>query len=110
VGGVAVGAGIGWLVKRFTSKSESSDDSLNVDQADEGNDTIQTGGNTVKPGTAEKLNDYSGKEKTRGEWGDALEKLKGEEHVPNNDHGKIKRGGDYYDGKGQYIGNLNDYL
>ena len=82
----------------------------NTSYSESGKDTVQTGGNTVKDGTARALNDYSGKNLSPQEWGDAVEGLKDDKGIPNDSHGKIQRDGSYVDGKGQYRGNINDYI
>ena len=77
---------------------------------DEDGGTVQTGGHTIKPGTAEKLNEYNDENATADEWRRALEDLKGEQGAKNDEHGKIKANGDYYDTSGKYIGNITQHL
>jgi filamentous hemagglutinin len=72
---------------------------------------IQTGGHTIKPETARKLNEYFGLNLHPREWGRALEALKREWDLPNNHHGEIHEDGTYTENKGKRtFGNLADYL
>jgi len=108
--GIAVYSGVqaGKAIVSLTSESSSNDASGASQQADGG--TAQKGGNTVRGSTAEKLNDYNGESRTAREWGRALEDLKHDKGVPKGDHGTIKRNGDYYDTKGNKVGNIGEYL
>jgi hypothetical protein len=72
--------------------------------------TLQSGGNTLKKRTADKLNEHFGENLPPREWGRALERLKGENGLPPNHHAKILENGDYVDDAGNVIGNLADYL
>ena len=73
---------------------------------------IQTGGRTIYPETARKLNEYFGLDLHPRDWGRALERLKKDPdlQLPNNHHGNIEKDGTYTDQKGNPIGNIADYL
>ncbi|MEW5959069.1 MAG: RHS repeat-associated core domain-containing protein [Chloroflexota bacterium] len=71
---------------------------------------IQTGGHTIRSGTAQALNKYNDLNLHSREWGRALEALKDAFDLPNNHHGKIYEDGTYTDDEGNEIGNLLDYL
>jgi len=71
---------------------------------------LQTGKNKITPATARGLNQFTGMNLHRREWGRALEKLKKAEGLPNNHHGRILENGDYVDDDANLIGNLIDYL
>jgi YD repeat-containing protein len=72
--------------------------------------TLQTGGNTLRGGTAAGLNEAFGTDMSRREWGRALERLKEFSGHGNSDHGKILDDGSVLDGAGNEMGNLGDYL
>jgi hypothetical protein len=88
--------------------------------ADEGGDgqpevtprpkTLQSGGNTLKKRTADKLNEHFGEDLPAREWGRALEELKREHGLPPNHHAKILENGDYVDDAGNVIDNLGNYV
>lgn len=71
---------------------------------------LQTGGRTIKRGTAKALNELTGQSLSRREWGRSLEALKEANDLPNAHHGKILANGDYADDAGVVIDNIIDYL
>ena len=71
---------------------------------------LQTGGNKINESTASGLNDASGMNLPRRDWGRALERLKKLNNLPNNHHGRILSSGDYVDDAGHCLGNLLEYL
>lgn len=71
---------------------------------------LQTGGRTLRGSTANALNEATGLNLTRREWGRALEALKRNSFLPNNHHGRILSNGDYVDDAGEILGNLLDFL
>ena len=76
-----------------------------------GNQTVQSGGKTIRDSSAKQLNDYSGKNYSPRDWSRTLERIKNESGFGNNYHeGKITLDGPWYDGKGIWRGNLNQIL
>lgn len=71
---------------------------------------LQTGGNRIDESTARGLDEASGMNLPRREWGRALERLKKGNDLPNNHHGRILSTGDYLNDAGKCVGNLLDYL
>jgi filamentous hemagglutinin len=71
---------------------------------------LQTGGNTIADGTAKALNEATGRNLSRRDWGRALETLKREHGLPPGHHGTITSRGDYLDEAGKFIDNLLGYL
>lgn len=97
----------GWFIVALTIPTDSPRNDTMYSKS--GSDTVQTGGNTIGRGTAKALNEYSGKNLSDKEWGRALEGLKKDNEIPNDNHGKILRDGSYIDGNGQDRGNINEY-
>ncbi len=75
-----------------------------------GNRTLQTGGNTLNKGTGKSLNQFFGEDLSKREWGRALEGMKRELGLRNDQHGKILGNGNYVDDVGNVLGNLGDYI
>ncbi|NLE38867.1 MAG: hypothetical protein GX621_12655 [Pirellulaceae bacterium] len=71
---------------------------------------LQTGGHTVKPGTAKALNESLGRNLHHRDWGRALEGLKDSLGLPKDYHGRIDALGNYLDEAGNILGNLEDFL
>jgi RHS repeat-associated protein len=72
--------------------------------------TLQTGGRTVDSRTARELNRYFDEDLHKREWGRALEELKDRHDLPNDFHGRIMSNGDYLSPRGDFIGNLSEYI
>jgi hypothetical protein len=72
--------------------------------------TLQTGGNTLKKGTANALNDFFDLSLDRRDWGRAVEALKDDLGSAPKYHGKILENGDYADKAGTVLGNIVDCL
>jgi hypothetical protein len=71
---------------------------------------LQTGIRTPDERTAKALNQMTGRNLNRREWGKALEGLKQDLGLRGDHHGKILSDGDYLDTNGRNLGNLIDYL
>lgn len=71
---------------------------------------LQTGGNTLNSSTAKTLNKAFGTDLNKREIGRALEKLKKENDLRNDRHGKIMSNGDYVDDVGNVIDNIGGYV
>jgi RHS repeat-associated protein len=71
---------------------------------------LQTGGNTIRTGTANGLNEYFGLNLHPREWGRALEALKDAAGYGPNFHGSILSNGNYLNEAGEVIGNILDFL
>jgi hypothetical protein len=80
-----------------------------VGTKDTSKQVLQTGENTLKSSTANQLNKNLEMNEPSREWGRALERLKGEEGIPNDSHNKIMGNGDYQV-NGEIVGNIADYL
>ena len=72
--------------------------------------TLQSGGHTISGSTAKGLNEAAGTNLTRRDWGRALEALKKENGIPNNEHPLIRATGDVVKKDGTFIANVIDYL
>jgi hypothetical protein len=71
--------------------------------------TLQSGGNSITNQTAKGLNEGTGENLTKREWGRALEDLKKNNGLSNDTHGKIMSNADYsVDGK--VVGNITHYI
>ena len=71
---------------------------------------LQSGGNKIQKQTAKALNESLEKNLHSREWGRSLEKMKKDLSLPNDHHGKIDEFGGYWDGDGNLLGNIEDYL
>jgi stage V sporulation protein SpoVS len=71
---------------------------------------LQTGGNKIASGTANALNEATGMNLARREWGRALEALKAEHGLPPGFHGSITSAGGYLDEAGKLIDSLLGYV
>jgi hypothetical protein len=82
----------------------------NNDNNDKSKRTVQKGGRTLSNNAANELNETSGQNLNRREWGRALEELKKENGLRGDDHGTLKADGSWFDGRGVYRGNVIDYI
>ena len=71
---------------------------------------LQSGGNTIRQGTADALSEYAGTNHHRRVSGRALERLKKDYELDSNFHARILDNGDYADETGVVIDNIIGYL
>jgi hypothetical protein len=67
------------------------------------------GGRAMNQRVANKLNKKFQMNKAQREWGRALEDLKGDYQLRNDDHGTLYENGDYVLGD-RFIANIMDYV
>jgi RHS repeat-associated protein len=104
--------------KAEAAKGSASQDDSNASPDDpdpeedptQGSKVLQTGGNTISNRTARELNKTFNEDHHSRDWGRALEALKDESGISANHHGKVWSDGSYTDLKGNYLGNIRDYM